>query len=92
MFDATALVDGDYEYLTLGDCQIPSLATWRRVHFHTYTAAEMNVSRQAMRKSWKLPGFCALAEDILRLYPGKMFLTTYKDLAAEIPKLRPLRR
>lgn len=52
-----------------------------------YTTADMNVSRLAMRKSWKLPGFCALTEDILRRYEGKMFLTTYKDLAAEIPKL-----
>ena len=54
---------------------------------HVYTTADMNVSRLAMRKSWKLPGFCALTEDILRRYEGKMFLTTYKDLAAEIPKL-----
>ena len=87
VFDATALVDGDYEYLDVGRLPDSEPRHMEKVHFHTYTAAEMNVSRQAMRKSWKLPGFCALAEDILRLYPGKMFLTTYKDLAAEIPKL-----
>lgn len=87
VFDATALVDGDYEYLDVGRLPDSEPRHMEKVHFHTYTAAEMNVSRQAMRKSWKLPGFCALAEDILRHYPGKMFLTTYKDLAAEIPKL-----
>ena len=87
VFDATALVDGDYEDLDGGRLPDSEPRHMEKVHFHTYTAAEMNVSRQAMRKSWKLPGFCALAEDILRLYPGKMFLTTYKDLAAEIPKL-----
>lgn len=87
VFDATALVDGDYEYLDVGMLSSSEPRHMEKVHFHTYTAAEMNVSRQAMRKSWKLPGFCALTEDILRLYPGKMFLTTYKDLAAEIPKL-----
>lgn len=87
VFDATALVDGDYEYLDVGRLPDSEPRHMEKVHFHTCTAAEMNVSRQAMRKSWKLPGFCALAEDILRLYPGKMFLTTYKDLAAEIPKL-----
>ena len=87
VFDATALVDGDYEFLDVGRLPDSEPRHMEKVHFHTYTAAEMNVSRQAMRKSWKLPGFCALAEDILRHYPGKMFLTTYKDLAAEIPKL-----
>ena len=87
VFDATALVDGDYEFLDVGRLPDSEPHHMEKVHFHAYTAAEMNVSRQAMRKSWKLPGFCALAEDILRLYPGKMFLTTYKDLAAEIPKL-----
>ena len=87
VFDATALVDGDYEYLDVGRLPDSEPRHMEKVHFHTYTAAELNVSRQAMRKSWKLPGFCALTEDILRLYPGKMFLTTYKDLAAEIPKL-----
>ena len=87
VFDATALVDGDYEDLDVGMLSSSEPRHMEKVHFHTYTAAEMNVSRQAMRKSWKLPGFCALTEDILRLYPGKMFLTTYKDLAAEIPKL-----
>lgn len=87
VFDATAQVDGDYEYLDVVMLSPSELRHMQKVHFHTYTAADMNVSRQAMRKSWKLPGFCALTEDILRLYPGKMFLTTYKDLAAEIPKL-----
>ena len=87
VFDATALVDGDYEFLDVGRLPDSEPHHMEKVHFHAYTAAEMNVSLQAMRKSWKLPGFCALAEDILRLYPGKMFLTTYKDLAAEIPKL-----
>ena len=87
VFDATALVDGDYEFLDVGRLPDSEPHHMEKVHFHAYTAAEMNVSRQAMRKSWKLPGFCALAEDILRHYPGKMFLTTYKDLAAEIPKL-----
>lgn len=87
VFDATAQVDGDYEYLDVGMLSPSEPRHMEKVHFHTYTAAEVNVSRQAMRKSWKLPGFCALTEDILRLYPGKMFLTTYKDLAAEIPKL-----
>ena len=87
VFDATALVDGYYEFLDVGRLPDSEPHHMEKVHFHAYTAAEMNVSRQAMRKSWKLPGFCALAEDILRHYPGKMFLTTYKDLAAEIPKL-----
>ena len=87
VFDATALVDGDYEFLDVGRLPDSEPHHMEKVHFHAYTAAEMNVSRQAMRKSWKLPGFCALTEDILRCYPGKMFLTTYKDLAAEIPKL-----
>lgn len=86
-FDATAQVDGDYQYLDAEVLPASKLRHMEKLCLHVYTTADMNVSRLAMRKSWKLPGFCALMEDILRRYEGKMFLTTYKDLAAEIPKL-----
>lgn len=87
VFDATAQVDGDYQYLDAEMLPQSKLHHMEKLCLHVYTTADMNVSRLAMRKSWKLPGFCALTEDILRRYEGKMFLTTYKDLAAEIPKL-----
>lgn len=86
-FDATAQVDGDYQYLDAEMLPASKPRHMEKLCLHVYTSADMNVSRLAMRKSWKLPGFCALMEDILRRYEGKMFLTTYKDLAAEIPKL-----
>lgn len=87
VFDATAQVDGDYQYLDAEMLPQSKPRHMEKLCLHVYTTADMNVSRLAMRKSWKLPGFCALTEDILRRYEGKMFLTTYKDLAAEIPKL-----
>lgn len=87
VFDATAQVDGDYQYLDAEMLPASKPRHMEKLCLHLYTTADMNVSRLAMRKSWKLPGFCALTEDILRRYEGKMFLTTYKDLAAEIPKL-----
>ena len=87
VFDATAQVDGDYQYLDAEMLPASKPRHMEKLCLHVYTSADMNVSRLAMRKSWKLPGFCALMEDILRRYEGKMFLTTYKDLAAEIPKL-----
>lgn len=87
VFDATAQVDGDYQYLDAEMLPQSKPRHMEKLRLHVYTSADMNVSRLAMRKSWKIPGFCALTEDILRRYDGKMFLTTYKDLAAEIPKL-----
>lgn len=87
VFDATAQVDGDYKFLNAEMLPQSKPHHMEKLRLHVYTTADMNVSRLAMRKSWKLPGFCALTEDILQRYEGKMFLTTYKDLAAEIPKL-----
>lgn len=87
VFDATAQVDGDYQYLGAEMLPASKLCHMEKLRLHVYTTADMNVSRLAVRKSWKIPGFCALTEDILRRYDGKMFLTTYKDLAAEILKL-----
>lgn len=87
VFDATAQVDGDYQYLDAEMLPASKLCHMEKLRLHVYTTADMNVSRLAVRKSWKLPGFCALTADILQRYEGKMFLTTYKDLAAEIPKL-----
>lgn len=87
VFDATAQVDGDYKFLNAEMLPQSKPRHMEKLRLHVYTSADMNVSRLAMRKSWKIPGFCALTEDILRRYDGKMFLTTYKDLAAEIPKL-----
>ena len=80
-------MDGDYKFLNAEMLPQSKPHHMEKLRLHVYTTADMNVSRLAMRKSWKLPGFCALTEDILQRYEGKMFLTTYKDLAAEIPKL-----
>lgn len=85
VFDATAEVDGDYRCLDADMLPSSPPAHMEQVHFHIYTAQDLNVSRVALRKSWKLPGFCALTEELLARYPGKLFLTTYKNIAADIP-------
>ena len=38
VFDATALVDGDYEYLDVGRLPDSEPRHMEKVHFHTYTA------------------------------------------------------
>ena len=86
VFDATAQIDGDYRFLNAEMLPSSPLRHMEKVRFNIYTNQDMNVSRQAMRKSWKLPGFCAFTEELLEKYSGKLFLTTYKDLASEIPR------
>lgn len=85
IFDATAEVDGDYAYLP--DLKwLPSSPALHmdRVTFHIYTHRDLNVSRSAMQKSWKLPGFAALIQEIVAQYPAKTFLCSYKDFSEEL--------
>ena len=82
IFDATAEVDGDYLYLD--DARfLPSSPAlhMRQVTFHVFTHPDLNVSKSAMQKPWKLPAFQSLIEILLTQLKGDTFLCTYKDFA-----------
>lgn len=79
VFDATALVDGDYTQLEnkkmLDD--LPS-SDMTRVTFHMYSDKQYNVSKEALSAKWKLNAFTLLIDDIIDKYPGKTFLCAYQ--------------
>lgn len=90
LFDATSEVDGDYLYLK----HIRFLPTskalhMRKVTFHIYSHPDLNVSKQAMQKSWKLPAFAALVEQLAPQIEGQIFLCTYKAFAEHLLSLLP---
>ncbi len=88
IFDATAKVDGDYRFLPnvrfLDDL---SLQCSKNIHFHIYEHPDLNVSRSALKKSWKMPAFAALIGQIINEYPTKTFLCTYQDISNHLPEL-----
>lgn len=80
IFDATAAVDGDYAHLT--DCNLYDKCPERRfenVTFHLYTHPNCNVSKEAMKSSWKPTGIRTLIEEILKKVKGKVYVCTYKE-------------
>lgn len=90
MFDATAEVDNDYR--DLPNVQMLSgtpKASPRCVVFHLHTHQDLNVSKRAMRKSWKLPAFTEYIASLIEATDRPVFLCTYKIYAVELAaKLR----
>lgn len=87
IFDATAEVDGDYLYLDQASFLPSSPALHMdQVTFHLYEHPDLNVSRSAMKKTWKLPAFVTLIEELVNQWKGDTFLCTYKDYADYIPE------
>ena len=85
MFDATAEVDNDYSYLP--SVQMLSgtpKASPRRVVFHLHTHRDLNVSKRAMEKSWKLPAFTEYIASLIEDTDRPVFLCTYKKYAVEL--------
>lgn len=79
VFDATAEVDGDYQYQPWLQMLSPSPPReMGQVCFHIFAHAKLNVSQQAMDKPWIKPGLCALTEELLKQFPGKTFFCSYK--------------
>jgi len=62
----------------------------KKITFHIYEHPDLNVSRNALQKSWKLPAFAELIGEILNKYPAKTFLCTYQDIAGHLPELLSL--
>lgn len=85
IFDATAGIDGDYLHLPNKEW-LPASPALHMDHitFHVYQHPALNVSRNAMKKSWKLPGFSELIEEIISRYPTRTFLCCYKDFAVDL--------
>ena len=82
LFDATAEVDADYRCLDHvrflhGRPERVRCTVTYEIHDHP----DLNVSKSAMDKSWKLPAFGTFIGEILRETDGKVFLCTYKSLA-----------
>lgn len=90
IFDATAQVDHDYHDLEavrfLED--VPKRSE-RTVRFHLYTHQDMNVSRAAMKNSWKLSAMAEFVAELIKDVQGKVFLCCYKNQAETLAdKLR----
>lgn len=85
VFDATAEVDGDYQYLD-GVRWVDSSPALHLdcVTFHLFEHPDLNVAKTAMKKAWKLPAFAALIGEILAKHRGRTFLCTYKDFQHEL--------
>lgn len=85
MFDATAEVDNDYR--DLPNVQMLSgtpKASLRRVVFYLHTHRDLNVSKRAMGKSWKLPAFTEYIASLIENTDRSVFLCTYKKYAVEL--------
>lgn len=79
VFDATAQLDPNYEYLDADILDVPPPEHMDMVTFHVFTHPDMNTSRNAFVNPWKLPALCAVVDELLEQYPGKTFLCTYMD-------------
>lgn len=85
VFDATAEVDGDYRGLGVEFLPHTDPRHMKKVTFYIYTHADLNASRSAMKKAWKLPAFCQIIEEIMAQHTGRTFLCTYKEFAEYFP-------
>ena len=82
LFDATAEIDADYRCLDHVKFLRGSPEHARyAVTYDIYGHPDLNVSKSAMNKSWKLPAFGTFIGEILRETDGDVFLCTYKNLA-----------
>lgn len=85
IFDATAEVDRDY-------CRLPNVemlpgapeACERSVAFHLRTHRDLNVSKSAMKKPWKMPAFTEYIASLVQRADKPIFLCTYKDHAVDL--------
>ncbi len=90
IFDATAEVDGDYRYLNDANFLPPSPALHMdMVTFHIFEHPDLNVSKSAMQKPWKLSAFVSLIESLIDHWEGDIFLCSYKEFAGFLPDLFP---
>lgn len=86
IFDATAEVDGDYLHLDQAKFLPSSPALHMdRVTFHIFQHPDLNVSKSALEKPWKLPAFSSLIESLIDHWDGDTFLCTYKEFAEFLP-------
>lgn len=91
IFDATAEVDEDYRCLQNARFSkgVPSRKK-RSLIFHVYTNGDLNVSKSAMSKSWKIPAMSQFIAELAEDTDGDIFLCSYKDhaeaLAQELRK------
>lgn len=82
LFDATAEVDADYRCLEHTRLLMGRPERVRcTVTYEIYDHSDLNVSKSAMEKSWKLPAFGTFIGEILRETKGDIFLCTYKNLS-----------
>ncbi len=86
IFDATAEIDGDYRHLEEA-LFLPSSPALHmdRVTFHIFQHPDLNVSKSALEKPWKIPAFSSLIEILMDQWDGDTFLCTYKEFAEFLP-------
>lgn len=80
IFDATASVDGDYNYLE--NSVIYEKHPDRKfdnLNFHLFTHPGCNVSKTALRSPEKQAGIRKLIDEIAENSVGKIFLSSYKE-------------
>lgn len=82
IFDATALVDGDYQRQTYMELlPVQDLRNTELVTFHIFRNKQLNVSKTGIKRPGIAVGLCALIEEILEKHPQPTFLCVYKELS-----------
>lgn len=85
IFDATAGVDADYDWLpSTVFLPSPSRKHIDRLHIHVYDDPLANVSKAALSKPWRIPAFADLIDEIVDTYPAPTFLCTYKEFCTPL--------
>jgi len=85
IFDATAEVDRDYSYLdNVKILPGPPHSSSRSVHFYIHNHQDLNVSKNAMKKPWKLPAFAEYTAQLIRGTDKPVFICTYKQSSIEL--------
>lgn len=82
IFDATAEVDEDYH--SLSNARFSKGTPKRKqcyLNLHIYQHKDLNVSKQAMNKPWKIPALSQFIAELVNHTNGQVFLCCYKDFA-----------
>lgn len=82
IFDATAEVDEDYH--SLSNARFSNGTPKRKqccLNLHIYRHKDLNVSKQAMNKPWKIPALSQFIANLVNQTSGQVFLCCYKDFA-----------
>lgn len=92
IFDATAEVDNDYQCLDkITILSGTPKSKSRSINIYVHTSSDLNVSKNSMKTSWKLPAFAEYIAELIKNSEKIVFLCTYQSISAELTdRLREL--